>query len=109
MLINQPTDGATRGLTLRVRLLGHIKKKNYNFFFIWPKNFNAQVNARRFWTFRGLAGQSRMVSAVSDGTFRSDTVLAVSDDTRCLHANHFRTSRRIQIYPSIVKNNDKSA
>ena len=28
MLINHPTDGATRGLTLRVRLLGRIKKKN---------------------------------------------------------------------------------
>ena len=28
MLINHPTDGATRGLTLRVRLLGLIYKKN---------------------------------------------------------------------------------
>ena len=27
MLINHPTDGATRGLTLRARLLGHNKKK----------------------------------------------------------------------------------
>ena len=26
MLINHPTDGATRGLTLRVRLLGQIYK-----------------------------------------------------------------------------------
>ena len=28
MLINHPTDGATRGLTLRVRLLGWNIKKN---------------------------------------------------------------------------------
>ena len=35
MLTNQPTDGATRGLTLRVRLLGQIEKK---IIFSRPKN-----------------------------------------------------------------------
>ena len=28
MLINHPTDGATRGLTLRVRLSGRVLKKD---------------------------------------------------------------------------------
>ena len=48
MLINHPTDGGTRGLTLRVYLLGQNKKTNkikFNFFlnillllFFWPTN-----------------------------------------------------------------------
>ena len=33
MLINHPTDGATRGLTLRVRLLGQNLKKRKHFFY----------------------------------------------------------------------------
>ena len=38
MLINQPTDGATRGLTLRVRLFGrNFKKDNIFYFFILAK------------------------------------------------------------------------
>ena len=36
MLINHPTDGATRGLTFRVRLLG--KKTKNRIIFFWPKN-----------------------------------------------------------------------
>ena len=45
MLINHPTVGATRGLTLRVRLLGQIKKKKKKkceqFFF--PKNVDCSL------------------------------------------------------------------
>ena len=39
MLIYHPTDGATRGLTLRVRLLGRILKKDNIFFFFLAKKF----------------------------------------------------------------------
>ena len=40
MLINHQTDGATHGLTLRVRLLGrNLKKKKNNYFFILAKKF----------------------------------------------------------------------
>ena len=39
MLINQPTDGAIRGLTLRVRLLGgNLKKDNIIFIFYFGQN-----------------------------------------------------------------------
>ena len=46
MLINHPTDGATRGLTLRVRLLGRFKKKKKLVFFL-PKNLLSGLFASR--------------------------------------------------------------
>ena len=47
MLINHPTDGATHGLTLRVRLLGRNVKKKKNIF-LGPKN----VLSGQFWLIR---------------------------------------------------------
>ena len=43
MLINHPTDGATRGLTLRVHLLGRIIKKKKKLFCILHKKFVKQT------------------------------------------------------------------
>ena len=39
MLINHPTDGATRGLTLRVRLLGRNLKKDLEKIILPKKNY----------------------------------------------------------------------
>ena len=52
MLINHPTDGATRDLTLRVSLLGQNKNNNklnkiFFFFFFLPKNLLSLLSANK--------------------------------------------------------------
>ena len=69
MLINHPTDGATRGLTLRFRLLGQFKKQD-----------NIYKNCFVFWQFSSFFFPQKICYA-DCSLIRSNTVVAFDHDS----------------------------
>ena len=85
MLINHPTDGATRGLTLRVCLLGQKKKKSF-FFKIFGQKICSLIRSNTVYIMRHHCIASRLPIYIPP-----TTIITLQEHVTCCAVHRRRT------------------